>query len=37
MGRRNYRNIKRVILDTLQRGIVKHRFLFTTDGFEMYE
>ncbi len=37
MGRRNYRNIKRVMLDSLQRGRVEHRFLFTTDGFEMYE
>ena len=37
MGRRNFRNIKRVILNTLQRGCVEHRFLFTTDGFEMYE
>ncbi len=23
--------------NTLQRGLLKHRFLFTTDGFEMYE
>ena len=37
IGRRNFRNIKRVMLDTLQRGIVEHRFLFTTDGFEVYE
>ena len=37
IGRRNFRNIKRVMLDTLQRGRVEHRFLFTTDGFEMYE
>ncbi len=37
MGRRNYRNIERVMLDSLQRGRVEHRFLFTTDGFEMYE
>ncbi len=37
VGRRNFRHIKRVILSTLQRGIVQHRFLFTTDGFEMYE
>ena len=37
IGRRNFRNIKRVLLDTLQRGRVEHRFLFTTDGFEMYE
>ena len=37
IGRRNFRNIKRVLLDTLQRGRVEHRFLFTTDGFKMYE
>ncbi len=37
VGRRNFRNIKRVILNTLQRGRVEHRFLFTTDGFEVYE
>ena len=37
IGRRNFRNIKRVLLDTLQRGHVEHGFLFTTDGIEMYE
>jgi transposase-like protein/IS1 family transposase len=37
VGRRNFRHIKTVILNTLQRGIVENRFLFTTDGFEMYE
>ena len=37
IGRRNFRNIKRVLLDTLQRGHVEHGFLFTTNGFEMYE
>jgi IS1 family transposase len=37
IGPRNFRNIKRVMLDTLQRGRVEHRFLFTTNGFEMYE
>ena len=37
VGRRNFRNVKGVLLDTLQRGRVEHRFLFTTDGFEMYE
>ena len=37
VGRRNFRNIKRVILKTLERGRPKHRFLFSTDGFEMYE
>ncbi len=35
IGRRSFRNIKRVMLDTLQRGRIEHRFLFTTDGFEM--
>ena len=37
VGRRNFRNIKTGILDTLQRGRIERRFLFTTDGFEMYE
>ena len=37
VGRRNFRNIKGVILNTLQRGRCERRFLFTTDGFEMYE
>ena len=37
VGRRNFRNIKGVILNTLQRGHFEHRFLLTTDGFEMYE
>ena len=37
VGRRNFRNIKGVILNTLQRGRFERRFLFTTDGFEMYE
>ncbi len=37
IGRRNFRNIKRVVLDTLLRGRVVHRFLFTTDGFKVYE
>ena len=35
VGRRNFRNIKGVILNTLQRGRFERRFLFTTDGFEM--
>ena len=35
--RRNFRNIKTVMLDTLERGRVQRRFLFTTDGFEVYE
>jgi IS1 family transposase len=37
IGRRNFRNIKAVIHDTIQRGRIENRFLFTTDGFEMYE
>ena len=37
VGRRNFRNIKAVMLDTIQRGRFERRFLFTTDGFEMYE
>ena len=37
VGCRNLRNIKTGILDTMQRGRIEHRFLFTTDGFEMYE
>jgi IS1 family transposase len=37
VGRRNYRNVKAGTLDVLQRGIIKYRFLFTTDGFEISE
>ncbi|HUV12505.1 MAG TPA: hypothetical protein VMY18_02615, partial [Acidobacteriota bacterium] len=37
VGRRNFRNVRELLLDTLQRGRIEHRFLFTTDGFEMYE
>ena len=37
VGYRNFRHIQRVILSSLQRGLIQHRFLFTTDGFEMYE
>ena len=37
VGRRSFRSIKTGILDTLQRGRIERRFLFTTDGFEMYE
>ena len=37
IGRRHFLNIKRVMLDTLQRGRVERRFLFASDGFEMYE
>ena len=37
IGRRNFTNIKRAMRQALQRGRIEHRFLFTTDGFEMYE
>ena len=37
VGRRSLRNIKKVISETIQRGQIKKQFLFTTDGFEMYE
>ena len=37
VGRRSFRNIKTGIRDTIQRGLLEQRFLFTTDGFEMYE
>jgi hypothetical protein len=35
VGRRNFRNIKTGILDTIRKGRIEHRFLFTTDGYEM--
>ena len=37
VGRRSLRNIRKVISETIQRGHIRKRFLFTTDGFEMYE
>jgi len=37
VGRRNDRNVKAGILDVLQWGLIKHRVLFTTDGFEIHE
>ena len=37
VGRRSLQQIKNAILNAMQRGLIKHRFLFTTDGFEMYE
>ena len=37
VGHRNFRHIQRVILSSLRRGLIQHRFLFTTDWFEMYE
>ena len=37
VGRRSLRQIKNTILDTLRRGLLERRFLFTTDGFERYE
>jgi len=36
VGRRSYRNVKAVIGAAIQRGEIKERFLFTTDGFEPY-
>ena len=36
VGDRNEDHVKAVISDTLQRGEIKHRFLFTTDGFKPY-
>ena len=36
VGDRNKNHVKAVISDTLQRGIFKHHFLFTTDGFKSY-
>jgi IS1 family transposase len=37
VGRRNFCNIKAVILNTLENGRIEARFLFTTDGFERYK
>ena len=36
VGSRTYKNVKRCLLDVLHRGRIYSRFLFTTDGFEMY-
>ena len=36
VGSRTYKNVKRCLFDVLQRGCVYSRFLFTTDGFDMY-
>lgn len=36
VGDRKEYHVKAVISDTLQRGKIKHRFLFTTDGFKPY-
>ena len=36
VGRRSYRNVKKLIGMTIRRGRFKERFLFTTDGFEPY-
>jgi len=36
VGRRSYRNVKKVILDVVLKGRLTHRFLFTTDGYEPY-
>ena len=37
VGSRTYKNVKRCLFDVLHRGCFYGRFLFTTDGFEMYE
>jgi transposase-like protein len=36
VGSRTYKNVKRCLLDVLHRGCIYGRFLFTTDGVEMY-
>jgi len=36
VGRRSYKNVRKLIGDTISRGRFKERFLFTTDGFEPY-
>lgn len=36
VGKRNYRNTKQLLRDTIQRCVFKKPFLFTTDGFEFY-
>jgi hypothetical protein len=36
VGDRNEDHVKAMIFDTLQRGEIKYRFLFTTDGFKPY-
>jgi IS1 family transposase len=36
VGSRTYRNVNRCLFAVLQRGCVYSRFLFTTDGFDMY-
>jgi len=36
VGSRTYKNVKRCLLDVLHRGRIYSRFLFTTDGFDMY-
>ena len=36
VGSRTTKNVKRCLFDVLQRGCVYSRFLFTTDGFDMY-
>ena len=37
VGSRTYKNVKRCLFDVLMRGCFYGRFLFTTDGFEMYK
>jgi len=36
VGSRTYKNVKRCLFDVLPRGRVYSRFLFTTDGFDVY-
>ena len=36
VGSRTYKNVKRCLFDVLLRGFFYGRFLFTTDGFDMY-
>ena len=37
LGRRSYRNVQKLLFDTLSRAQIDKRFLFTTDGFEPYK
>ena len=36
LGRRNYKNVRALLCDTLCRARIEGRFLFTTEGFEPY-
>jgi len=37
VGQRTYRNVRKVLCDTLSRAQIEAIFLFTTDGFEPYQ